>query len=191
MDEDRLAQLMPCLELRQQLVEIMDVPHTVDLRQHHHIEFATDGTDNFDQVVEHPGRVQRIDANPESGRSITMRPRHGDEARPCGDLSLSGDRVFQVAEHHVDLRDQVSDLVADLVDVRWYEVDHAFEPHRQHRQRMGRTESERFEEFARRFHESGRSLRGGEVATTRPYRVGRKQVRIPSRQRQRALRGER
>ena len=51
-------------ELGEQLIEIMDVPRALDLRQHHDIELVADGGDNFTDVVEHPRRIERIDAGP-------------------------------------------------------------------------------------------------------------------------------
>ncbi len=55
--------------------------------------------------------------------------RHLDEAGARRLLGVGGDRVLQVAEHHVDFADQLRHLGADLLDVRGHEVDHALEAH--------------------------------------------------------------
>ena len=67
-DHDRLCDLVPRFELRQQLVEIMDVPGTIDLGQHDDVELVADCRDDLGDVVERPGRIERIDARPQSGR---------------------------------------------------------------------------------------------------------------------------
>ena len=86
--------------------------------------------DDLRDVVERPGRVERVDAGPQAGRAV-VELRHLDEARARRLLGVGGDRVLQVAEHDVDLRDQLRHLGADLLHVRGHEVDHALEPHRQ------------------------------------------------------------
>ena len=54
-DQDRLRHAVPRLELRQQLVEIVDVPGALDLGQHDDVELVADRADDLDHVVEHPG----------------------------------------------------------------------------------------------------------------------------------------
>src|SRR6187551_1467508 len=63
-DQDRLFELMPRLELREQLVEVVDVPWTIDLRQHDDVELVPDRRNDIGDVIERPGRVERIDAGP-------------------------------------------------------------------------------------------------------------------------------
>ena len=55
------------LELGEQLIEIMDVPCAFDLRQHDDVELLADRGDDLANVVEHPGRIERVDAGPQSG----------------------------------------------------------------------------------------------------------------------------
>ena len=42
------------LELGQQLVEVVDVPGTLDLGQHDHVELVAGGRHDLQDVVEHP-----------------------------------------------------------------------------------------------------------------------------------------
>ena len=51
-------------ELRQQLIEIIDVPGAIDFRHHHDIELVADRGDDLGHVIEHPWRIERIDAGP-------------------------------------------------------------------------------------------------------------------------------
>ena len=68
-DQDRLFDLVARFELRQQLVEIVDVPGPLDLGQHDDVELVADGADDLDHVVERPGRIERVDARPQPGRA--------------------------------------------------------------------------------------------------------------------------
>ena len=103
-------------------------------------------------VVEHPRRVERVDARPQAGRAEVVRLRHGDEAGARRLLGVGRNRVLEVAEHHVDLRDQLRHLGAYLLDVRRHEVDHALQLDRQLAQRRRRADRERLEEVARELH---------------------------------------
>ena len=150
MHEDRLLDPVPGLELRQQLVDVVDVPRPLDLRQHDDVELVSDLGDDLDEVVERPGAVQRIDARPQPGGAERVRLRERDEAAPRRDLGVGRDRVLEVAEEHVDLRDQLRDLGAELVVVRRHEMDHPLEPHRQLAIGRRRAGGERLEEAARK-----------------------------------------
>ena len=143
------------LELGEQLVEIVDVPRPLDLGQHDDVELVADRADDLDDVVEHPGRIERVDARPQAGRAEVVRLRHRDEARARRLLGVGRDRVLEIAEHHVDLRDQLRHLGAQLLDVRRHEMDHALELDRQLAQRRRRADRERLEEIARQLHRSG------------------------------------
>jgi hypothetical protein len=130
-DQDRPRYRMTRLELGQQLVEIIDVPGTVDLGQHDDVELVADRGDQFGDVVQHPWRVQRIDARPEPGRAEIGGLGHRNEAIARRLFGIGGDRVLEVAEHHVDLAGKLRHLGGDLLDVRGDEMDHALEAHRQ------------------------------------------------------------
>ena len=67
MHEDRLLHAMARLQQGQVLVDEMNVPGPLDLRDHHHVELVADLGDDAGEVVEQPRRVQRIDAHPEAG----------------------------------------------------------------------------------------------------------------------------
>ena len=147
-----LLDRMPGLELRQQLVEIVDVPGAFDLRQHDDVELVADRGDDLGDVVEHPGRVERVDPRPQAGGAEVGGLGHGDEARARRLLGVGRDRVLEIAEHHVDLPDQLRHLGGDLLDVRRHEMDHALEPDRQLAQRRGRADRKRLKELARQLH---------------------------------------
>ena len=131
MDEERLLQPVLRFELRQQLVEIMDIPCPFDLGQHDHIELVADLGDEFGDVVEHPGAVQRVDAGPEARCAEIMGPADLDDTLACRFLGIGRNRIFQIAEQHVDLRNDLADPCTELLVVPREEMDHAFERHRQ------------------------------------------------------------
>ena len=151
-DEDRLFDGVLGFELRQKLIEIMDVPGAFDLRQHDDVELLADGGDDLRNVVEHPRRVERVDARPQSGLAKIATLGHGDEAVACGRFGVGGNGVFEIAEHHVDLMHQLGHPRAHFLDMRRHEMDHALEPQRQVAQRRRRPDRERLEEIARQFH---------------------------------------
>jgi hypothetical protein len=43
-------------------------------------------------------------------------------------IGVGGDGVFKIAEHDVDLMDQLRDLGPHLLDMRRHEVDHPLQP---------------------------------------------------------------
>ena len=151
-DQDRLLHRVPGLELRQQLVEIVDVPRALDLGQHHHVELVADRGDDLGDVVERPGRIERVDPRPQPGRAEIGRLGHGDEALARGLLGVGGNGVLEIAEHHVDLPDELRNLGGDLFHMRRHEMDHALEPHRQFAQRRGRADRKRLKERTRQLH---------------------------------------
>ena len=98
---------------------------------------APTAADDLDHIVERPRRVQRIDAGPQAGCAEVVRLGHLDEACARRLLGVGRDRVLEIAEHHVDLRDQLRHLGAQLLDLRRHEMDHALELDRQLAQRHG------------------------------------------------------
>jgi hypothetical protein len=104
-------------KLGEKLVQIMNVPRALDLRQHDDVEFLPDGGDDLANIVEHPRRIERVDARPQSGGAEVACFRHGDEARAGGFLGVGGNGVFEVAEHHVDLMDEFRHPGAHLLDM--------------------------------------------------------------------------
>ena len=71
--------------------------------------------------------------------AISMKP------LPRRRLGVGGDGVLEVAEHDVDLGDQLAQPGADLLVVRRHEVDHALEPHGQLPVGLRRADGERRE----------------------------------------------
>ena len=108
-DQDRAGDLVARLELRQQLVEIVDVPRPLDLGQHHHVELVA-GRARRSRVMSSSAQgefsaLMRVH-RPVVPKSFTLR--HLDEARARRLLGVGGDRVLQIAEHHVDLARSVA-----------------------------------------------------------------------------------
>ena len=68
------------------------------------------------------------------------------------------DRVFEVAEQHIDLRDELRDLRAHLLVLRREEVDHAVRPRGHLALRRGRADRERPGEGAGVTHASRYSM---------------------------------
>ena len=93
--------------------------------------------------------------NPVSPKSQAFR--HGDEARARRLLGVGRNGVFEIAEHDVDLGDQLRHFGAHLLDMRRHEMNHALEPQRQFAQRRRRADRQRFEKIARQFHAGTRS----------------------------------
>ena len=154
MNEDRLLDAMLGFELCQKLIEIVDVPRPFDLRQHDDVELVADRRDDLGHVVEHPRRVQAIDARPDAGSAEIVVAQHLDEAFARVLFLIERHGVFEIAENHVDLRREILDLGADLVVVRRNEMDHPLEVDRERAIGLRRADGERGEMFG------GRACRG-------------------------------
>src|SRR5215468_899331 len=135
--------MMAGFELGQELVEIVDIPRALHLGQHDDVELVADGGNDLDDIIERPGRIERIDPGPKSGYAVVVRLTHLDEAAPR--------RLFDV-----DLADKVWNFLAQLFEVRRHEMDHALKPYRQIVQRNGRPDGKRLEELTGQFHERSR-----------------------------------
>ena len=81
-----------------------------------------------------------------------MRLRQRDESGARRELGVGRHCVLEIAEHDVDLRDQLGDLGPHLLDMRRHEMDHAFELDRQLAQRRRRADRQRLVEIARQLH---------------------------------------
>ena len=152
-NQNRFLNGVARLQLGQVLVDEMNVPRPFDFRQHDDVELVADLADQSRHVVEKPRRIQSVYARPETRRAEISGARHRDQAFARRDLRFDRDRVFQIAENHVDPSRQFVGLGADLFIVRRHEMDHPLEPHRQFAVRGGRANGERLEELARGFHE--------------------------------------
>ena len=151
-DQDRPLDRVARFELGQQLIEIVDVPGALDLGQHDDVELVADRGDDLGDVVEHPRRVERVDPRPQPGGAEVDRLGHGDEAFAGGLLGVGRDGVLEIAEHHVDLPDQLRHLGGDLLVVRRHEMNHALELDRKLAQRLRCADGERLEERAGKLH---------------------------------------
>ncbi len=63
-DQDRPGNAVLRLKLGEQPVKIVDVGDALGLGQHDDFELVADRADNFDDIVERPWRIERIDAHP-------------------------------------------------------------------------------------------------------------------------------
>ena len=125
MDEQRLLQLGSRLELSEQAVHVMDVPRAFDLRHHHDLELVADLGHQPRDVVEHPRRVETVDARPQLALAEIHFLGDAHQALACVDLLVRGDRVLEVAEQDVALPRQIRHLGGHLRVARVEEVDHA------------------------------------------------------------------
>jgi hypothetical protein len=129
-EENGLAEAVARFELRQELVEVMDVPGPLHLGQHDDVEPVADRGYDLDHVVESPRRVQAVDARPKPSLAEDIVAGEPDEPAPCRFLLVRRNGVLEVAEDDIDLPNELWELRPDLVVVRRYEVDHALETHR-------------------------------------------------------------
>ncbi len=97
-DHDRLLDPVLGFELRQQLIEIVNVPRTFDLWQHDDVELAAGGAHDLQDIIENPRAVQRVDAGPKAGLAELVRAGQFYEAFTRGFLVLDWNRVFQIPQ---------------------------------------------------------------------------------------------
>jgi hypothetical protein len=145
-DEDRALQAGARLELGEQPVDVVDVPGPLDLRDHDDVEAIADLRDERGQVVQDPGRVERVDAGPQlrgAQVGVAARPH---EAVAGGLLAVGGDGVLQVAQDDVRPRRGAGELGHHLLVRRVEEVDHARGRERDLPHGLGRSDAERHEE---------------------------------------------
>jgi hypothetical protein len=134
------------LELGQQAVDVVDVPRPFDLGDHDHVKLVADRRDDREQVVEDPGAIEAVDAGPKGRLAEIVLLRDIDQ--PFARRLLVGrrDRIFQVAQEDIDLRDEVRDLGTHLLQLRREEVNHAVRPRGHRGGRLRRAGGERDEE---------------------------------------------
>ena len=167
-------------ELREQAIDVVDVPRPFDLRDHDHVELVSDLADDSDQVVEHPRTVERVDPHPELGLTELDLARDADQPFTSVDLAISLDRVLEVAEQHVDLGNEVGNFARHLRIAGIEEVNHPARPERDFTRRFGSANGQGFEEIAVVAHGANFSrswsrrkrFRGKLVSTTEPTRKG-------------------
>ena len=160
MHEERFGEPGLGLELGEQPVDVVDVLGPLDLGDHHHVELVADLGHERHQVVEAPRRIEAVDPRPQLRVSEVDVAGCLDEAGACRLLVAGRDRVFEVAEQHVDRGRDVGKLGDHLGVLGWEEVDHAARPERDVAQRFGSANGERPEEILRATHgHEGRSCR--------------------------------
>ena len=137
MDQDRALEPGARLELGEQPIDVVNVPGTLDLGDHHHVELVTDLAHQRGDVVEHPGRLQAVDARPQLRVPELHVLADPDEALAGGLLAVDRHGVLEVAEQDVDRRRDVGHLGHHLLVREVEEVDHArgFERDLEHRRR--------------------------------------------------------
>ena len=91
------------LELRQQAVDVVDVPRSLDLGHHHDVEAVADLGHDLGQVVQDPGAFEGVDTSPQRGLAEIHLPAHPDQSLPRGLLAVHRHGVLQVAEQDVHL----------------------------------------------------------------------------------------
>jgi hypothetical protein len=150
--EERALQPGLCLELRQQSVDVVDVPRPLDLGHHDHLELVADLGHESQEVIERPGALERVDAGPERGIPEVGRLGDLDQALASRLLSVGGDRVLQFAEQDVRLRGHLRNLGGHLLVRGVEEVDHPRGLDRDLDRRLGGADGERMCELARVSH---------------------------------------
>ena len=122
-DRDRLFDSIFGFEQGNVLVNEVNIPRPLDLGNHDHIDLVADVLDDLAQVIEYPGAVQGIDANPHRGVAEVVVAQQLDETSARGVLGFDRDGIFEVAAPHIALFGCFGGLVADLFDVRRKEMD--------------------------------------------------------------------
>ena len=101
---------------------------------------------SVDQVVEHPGRVERVHARPQRGAAEVDLAADLHEPLARGLLAVGGHGVLEVAEQDVGRRRDVGQLRGHLLVRRVEEVDHPRGRDRDLEQRIGGADGERLGE---------------------------------------------
>ena len=150
MEEDGAGNSRLGFKLRDQLVCEVDIPRAFDLGQHDDVVDVAGLGDDLGDVVEEPGRVERVHPRPQTRAEFLPvdHAGHLDGAGAGLDLGVGGDGVFEVGEDDVDLGGHVRRLGADLLVMAGHEMNHALQLDRQLAQRLRRADGERLEELA-------------------------------------------
>jgi hypothetical protein len=123
-DEDRPLQPVPRLELREEPVDVVDVPRALDLRNHDHVEPVADLAHQRDEVVEHPWRVERVHPRPQRRAAEVDLPADPHQSGARGLLAVGRHRVIEVAEQDVGRGRDAGQLGGHLLVRGVEEVDH-------------------------------------------------------------------
>ena len=82
----------------------------LDLRDHHHVELVADLGDDLGDVVEHPRRLERVDARPQLRLAEVDVATDAEQALTGGLLAVDRHGVLEIAEQDVHGRGDVGDL---------------------------------------------------------------------------------
>ena len=108
-------------------------------------ELVADLGDELRDVVEHPRRLERVDADPERGVAEVDVAADRDEALARGLLALDRHGVLEVAEEDVDLLGDVGRLGDHLLVGEVEEMDHPRRRHGDLAERIGGAHRERLQ----------------------------------------------
>ena len=146
--EDRTIEAGPGLELREQAIDVVDVPRTLDLGHHHDLDLVADLLDDLRYVVQEVGRGELVDARPQRRVAELHLPADPEQPSARGLLLVERHGVLEVAEQDVDLRGQIGRLLDHFRIREVHEVDHPGRLERDISGRLGRVDGEGLEEVA-------------------------------------------
>jgi hypothetical protein len=126
----------------------MNVPRSLDLGDHDHLEHVAYLGDELGDVIEHPGALQGVDAGPKLRIPEVDLLAYLDQTLASRDLLVDGDRVLEVPEQDVRLLRQVRDLRPHLLVRGVEEVDHPRGLEGDLVRRLGGVDRERLEELS-------------------------------------------
>src|SRR5205823_5555829 len=137
-------------------IDVMDVPGSLHLRNHDHLELVADLGDEMHEVVQDPWTVEAVDTRPEGGVAEVRLLCDPDEAIARCHFPVGRDRVLEVAEQNVARPRHVRHLRGHLLVARVEEVDHPRGLDGDLSEWSRRADRQRLEEVARVSHRSGR-----------------------------------
>ena len=145
-DQDRPFESGLRLQLGEQAIDVVDVPRSLDLRDHDDLELVADLGHELGQVVEHIGRGELVHARPQRCVAQVHLLAHPDQAGARGLLAVERHGVLEVAEQDVDLGRDVGHLGDHLLIGEVEEVDHPGRLERDLAGRLGSADGEGLEE---------------------------------------------
>ncbi len=152
--QERLREPRLGLELGEEPVHVVDVLGPLHLGDHDDVQLLARLEDRGGEVVEAPGRVERVHAGPELRVRGGPRLGHLDQTRPGGLLVCRWHAVFEVAEEDVDGGGDVGDLGHHLRVGPREEVDHPRRGERDLPERLRRSDGEGAEEVLGAAHQA-------------------------------------
>src|SRR6266545_7164224 len=108
----------------------MDVPRSLDLRNHNHVQLVADLGNDGQDIIEDPRAVEAVDARPQRRVPELVLLRDFDQALPRRLLVRRRNGVLEVPQQYIDPGDELRDLRADLLVLRRKEMNHAIRSRR-------------------------------------------------------------